>query len=126
MATTSVAAHVLCKQYPELSSDTVSRYVHRLKESLGPARSAAVYAPACNAAPLAENPLGLRRGSVVEIGRERYLVLGSGFMTLELASLSRNTEVRTIGKDEFMGLQDQSFRVLDDAESESALDQAAP
>lgn len=123
MANTNVAAHVLCKQYPELTSDAVSHYVHHLKDILGPAKASAVYSMACRSAPIGENPLGLRRGSVVEIAGERYLVLGSGFMTLELASLSRKTEVRTIGKDELIGLEAQGFRVLDDEESTEVLEQ---
>ena len=123
MATSGAAAHVLSKQYPELTTDEVSRYVAHLKESLGPARSSAVYSLACRAAPVAENPMGIRRGSVVEIDRERYIVLGCGFMTLELASLVRPAESKTIGKDEFMQLADRQFRVLDPDESAGIVDE---
>ena len=123
MATIRPAAHVLSKQYPELTTDEVSQYVTHLKEALGPARSSAVYSLACRAAPIGDNPLGLKRGSIVEIDKERYIVLGSGFMTLELASLARPGQPLTIGKDDFTKLEDRGFRVLDAAESASVLDE---
>ena len=124
MPATGIAAHVLSKRYPELTSDQVSRYVAHLKQQLGPTKASGAYSTACRAAPLADNPLQLRRGSVVEIEGERYLTLGSGFLTLEFASLARPGTVRTVGKDEFARLGDAGFRVLDEAESEGVLNAA--
>ncbi|MEJ2575606.1 MAG: hypothetical protein P8106_02690 [Gammaproteobacteria bacterium] len=121
MTTTEKATHVLCNQYPELMTDDVSQYVNFLKGKLGPSKASAVYAQACRAAPVGDNPMGLRRGSVVEIEGERYLTLGSGFMNLEFANLGRPGVARTIGPDEFVRLSGQQFRVLDEAESKSVL-----
>jgi hypothetical protein len=115
------AAHVLSKLYPELTTDEVSRYVVHLKETLGPSRSSAVYSLACRAAPIGDNPMGLRRGSVVEVEGEKYLVLGSGFMALELASLARPGRPRTIDRDEFVRLGENGFRVCGADESASVL-----
>lgn len=117
------AAHVLSRYYPELMTDDVSRYVTHIKEKLGPAKSSAIYAHACRAAPVADNPMGLRRGSVVEIEGERYLALGCGFMTLEFASLNRLDQLRTIGKDEFVRLGKEKFKVLDEEESHKLVDE---
>jgi len=117
MPQAQTAAHVLSRYYPELTNDDVSRYVSHLKEKLGPARSSAIYAHACRAAPVAENPMGLRRGSVVDIEGERHLALGCGFMTLEFASLERPDQLRTLGKDEFVRLGKERFKVLDESES---------
>lgn len=124
MAGTGRAAHVLSKRYPELTTDEVSRYVSHLKEQLGPTKASAVYSLACRSAPLADNPMNLRRGSVVEIEGERYVTLGGGFMTLEFASLSRPGGHRTVGKDEFARLGAEGFKVLDDEASARALDAA--
>ena len=118
------AAHVLSRYYPELTTDTVSRYVAHLKESLGPSKSSAVYSHACRAAPVADNPMGLQRGSVVEIEGERYLALGCGFMTLEFANLRRPEELRTLGKDEFVRLGEEGFRVLDPETSRQLVEEA--
>ena len=118
----ATAAHVLSRYYPELTTDLVSRYVTHLKESLGPSKSSAVYSHACRAAPVADNPLGLQRGSVVEIEGEPYLALGCGFMTLEFASLRRPEELRTLGKDEFVRLGKESFKVLGPEESRELID----
>lgn len=121
MPETPTAAHVLSRYYPELTTDDVSRYVTHLKETLGPSKSSAVYSHACRAAPVADNPMGLRRGSVVEIEGERYLALGCGFMTLEFASLSRPDQLRTVGKDEFARLGNEKFKVLDEESSRRIL-----
>lgn len=117
----NAAAHVLSKLYPELTTDEVSRYVTRLKETLGPSRSSAVYSLACRSAPIGDNPMGLGRGSVVEIEGEKYLVLGGGFMVLELASLARPGQPRTIDRDEFARLGEEGFRVCGSEESAAAL-----
>lgn len=125
MTNQSSATHVLSHRYPELTTDTVSRYVAHLKDTLGPAKSSAVYSLACRAAPVAENPMGIQRGSVVEISGEKFVVLGCGFMTLELASLARSAEPRTIGKDDFLQLESQGFKVLDPDESAKILEELA-
>lgn len=124
MAAPGTAAHVLSKQFPELTSDEVSCYVAHLKEQLGPTKSSAVYSLACRAAPIGDNPMGLRRGSIVEVEGERHIVLGSGFMTLELASLARPGQARTIDKDEFARLGVEGFRVCDPEESARLLEEA--
>lgn len=118
------AAHILANRYPELTNDDVSRYVARLREKLGDARCSAVYSTACRSAPVGENPMGLQRGSVVEIEGERYLALGSGFLTLEFASLARPNQLRSIGPDEFARLQKDGFTVLPAEESRQIVDQA--
>lgn len=123
MGAAGTAAHVLSKQYPELTTDDVSRYVSHLKEALGPAKSSAVYSLACRSAPIGDNPMGIRRGSIVEIEGERFIVLGSGFMTLELASLARPGHPMTIGRDEFVQLGNKGFRVCDAEESVRILDE---
>ena len=124
MSAKPTAAHVLSKYYPELTTDLVSRYVTHLKESIGPSKSSAVYSHACRAAPVGDNPMGLQRGSVVEIEGEPYLALGCGFMTLEFASLRRPEELRTLGKDEFVRLGSDAFKVLDQDASARLIDEA--
>jgi hypothetical protein len=123
MTTTDKATHVLCSVYPELMTDDVSHYVNFLKDKLGPSKASAVYSLACRAAPVGENPLGLRRGSVVEIEGEPHLALGSGFMNLEFANLARPGVARTVGPDEFVRLSGEQFRVLDDAQSQAVLNE---
>ena len=121
MTTDEKATHVLCNLYPELMTDDVSHYVNFLKDKLGPSKASAVYSIACRAAPIGANPMGLKRGSVVEIEGERYLSLGCGFMNLEFANLGRPGIARTIGPDEFVRLSGEQFRVLDEAQSKSVL-----
>lgn len=121
MAAIDKAAHILSKQYPELTTDAVSQYVTHLKKSLGPARSSAVYSMACRAAPVGDNPLGIKRGSIVEIEGERFIVLGCGFMTLELASLLQPEKSRTIGADEFVKLLSNGIKVLESDETNRIL-----
>jgi hypothetical protein len=115
------ATHVLCNLYPELMTDDVSHYVNFLKDKLGPSKASAVYSVACRAAPVGDNAMGLKRGSVVEIEGERHLCLGCGFMNLEFANLGRPGIARTIGPDEFVRLSGDQFRVLDEAASKSVL-----
>lgn len=115
------AAHTLGAQYPELMTDVVSSYVSNLKEKLGAANSSAVYSVACRSAPLPENPLALKRGSVVEIKGEKFITLGSGFMTLEFASLDRPGQLLTLGPSDYSHLDEKAFRVLEEDESEALL-----
>lgn len=124
MGTNGTAAHVLSKLYPWLTTDQVSRYVNHLKEALGPARSSAVYSLACRAAPIGDNPMGMKRGSVVEVEGEKFIVLGSGFMTLELASLARPGQPRSIDKDEFARLGEEGLKMCGPEESDRILDEA--
>jgi hypothetical protein len=119
------AAHILAGRYPELASDHVSQYVARLREQIGDSRSSAVYSTACRAAPVGENPLGLQRGSVVEIEGERYVTLGCGFLTIELANLGRPGELRTVGPEDFAKLKEGGFKVLSADESGLLLDEAS-
>ena len=123
MASSGKATHVLCTVYPELMDDDVSHYVNHLKDTLGPSKASAVYSLACRAAPIGDNPLNLRRGSVVEIEGERYLALGSGFMTIEFANLARPGKARTVGPDEFVRLSGEQFRVLDEAQSKQVIEE---
>jgi hypothetical protein len=115
------AAHVLGSQYPELMEDAVSEYVSALRKRIGDAASSAVYSTACRSAPLPDNPIRLKRGSVVEIKGEKYLSLGSGFMTLEFASLDRAGTLLSVGPAEFANLEQRGFRVLDEQESQATL-----
>ena len=124
MASVGHAAHILAQRHPELTTDVVSRYVTHLKDTIGAARASAVYSMACRSAPVAENPMNLHRGSVVEIEGERFVVLGCGFMTLEFASLARPGALRTVNKDEFARLGAEGFKVLDEHESGRILDAA--
>lgn len=117
MAKPGTAAHILAQKYPELTTDQVSRYVSHLKDSLGEKRASPVYSIACRSAPLAENPMGIQRGSVVLIEKGHYIVLGCGFMTIELASLDHPEQIRSIGRDEFARLGDEGFKVLSPEES---------
>jgi hypothetical protein len=119
------AAHILANRYPELVSDEVSRYVARLREKLGDSKSSVVYSTACRVAPVGENPLGLQRGSVVEVEGERYVTLGCGFLTIELANLGRPGELRTVGPEEFARLKTGGFKVLPTDESQRILDEAS-
>jgi hypothetical protein len=117
------AAHVLSGRFPQLASDSVSRYVNHLKEQMGPSKASAVYSVACRVAPVADNPLGLQRGRIVQIQGDNYLALGCGFMNLEFARLDRPGTLRTLGADEFVRLGDEGFRVLDGEQSEQILEE---
>ena len=120
---TGKAAHVLSGQFPQLATDSVSRYVAHLKEQIGPSKASTVYSLACRVAPVGDNPLGLKRGSVVKIEGDRYLALGCGFMNLEFASLDRPGTLRTLGADEFVRLGNEGFEVLDEEQSERMVEQ---
>jgi hypothetical protein len=111
-----VASHIYAHLYPELARDDVSRYVAHLKDRLGEKKIGGVYSVACKAAPVGDNPMGLRRGSVVEIEGERYLCLGSGFMALEFANLDHPGQGRTLDFHKFSEVVSK-MRVLDEAES---------
>ena len=116
------AAHILANRYPELVNDEVSRYVARLREQIGDSKSSVVYSTACRAAPVGDNPLGLQRGSVVEVEGDRSVTLGCGFLTIELANLGRPGELRTLGPEEFARLKEGGFKVLPPDESQQVLD----
>ena len=73
MTERAIASHIYASIYPELARDDVSRYVSHLKETLGEKKVGGLYSVACKAAPVGDNPMGLRRGSVVEIEGEKYL-----------------------------------------------------
>ncbi len=116
------AAHILANRYPELTNDAVSRYVEHLREKLGDTKSSVVYSTACRSAPVGDNPMGVQRGSVVEIEGERYVTLGCGFLTLEFANLDRPEQLRSVGPEEFARLKGAKFTVRSAEESREILD----
>lgn len=120
MSERPVASHIFAHIYPELARDDVSRYVAYLKEHLGEKKISGVYSVACKAAPVGENPLGLRRGSVVEIDGEKFLCLGASFMAIELASLDHPGQGQTLDFHKFAAVISK-MRVLSPEESEQAL-----
>jgi hypothetical protein len=115
-----IATHIYGSIYPELSRDDVSRYVAHLKERLGEKKIGGVYSVACKAAPVGDNPLGLRRGSVVEIDGERHICLGSSFLALEFASLDHPGQGQTLDFQKFSTLISK-MRVLDSEASRKVL-----
>lgn len=107
-----LATHIYVHLYPELGRDDVSRYVAYLRERMGEKKIGGVYSIACKATPVGENPLGLQRGSVVEIEGEKYLCLGCSFMALEFASLEHPGQALTMDFQSFNKLLSK-MRVLD-------------
>jgi hypothetical protein len=115
-----LATHIYVHLYPELGRDDVSRYVAYLRDRKGEKKIGGVYSVACKAAPVGDNPMGLRRGSVVEIEDEKYLCLGSSFMALEFASLEHPGQGLTMDFQGFSKLLSK-MRVLDPEASKEAL-----
>jgi hypothetical protein len=120
MTERAIASHIYASIYPELARDDVSHYVSHLKEKLGEKKIGGLYSVACKAAPVGDNPLGLRRGSVVEIEGEKYLCLGASFMALEFASLEHPGQGQTLDFQKFSSLFSR-IRVLGQEESQQAL-----
>jgi hypothetical protein len=123
MTERAIASHIFAHIYPELGRDDVSQYVHHLKDKLGEKKIGGIYSVACKAAPVGANPLGLQRGSVVEIEGERFVCLGSSFMALEFASLDHPGQGQTLDFHKFNVLFSK-IRVLDKDESHKALQES--
>jgi hypothetical protein len=116
-----LATHIYSSINPALSRDEVSKYVAHLKEKLGEKKIGGVYSVACRAAPVGDNPLGLRRGSVVDIDGEKHLCLGCSFMALEFANLEHPGQGQTLDFQKFSTLFPK-IRVLDAEEARRTLD----